>query len=102
LGLWAGYFALWLAATTVVAASLKKSGVATDNVVTDHVVNIFLRVGGFLELSVSKDNDLIYDLKCGHHFLKLNFNFKKPQKTLKSNFENLKHLFRPKIFTQPH
>jgi hypothetical protein len=57
LGLWADDFALWLAATTVVAASLKKSGVATD-----HKVDIFSRVGGFLELSISKDDDLTYDL----------------------------------------
>jgi hypothetical protein len=56
---------LWLAATTVVAASLNKSGV-----VTDHVVDIYSRVRGFLELSVSKDDDLTYDFKCGHHFLK--------------------------------
>jgi hypothetical protein len=44
----------------VVAASLNKSGV-----VTDHVVDICSGVGGFLELSVSKDDDF----KCGHYFL---------------------------------
>jgi hypothetical protein len=70
-------------------------------VTTDNVVDIFWRVGGFLEPRVRQDNELIYDLKCRRHFLKLNFNFKKPQKTLKSNFENLKHLFGPKIFTHP-
>jgi hypothetical protein len=49
----------------VVAASLNKSGVVTDYVVTDHVVDICSGVGGFLELSVSKDDDF----KCGHYFL---------------------------------
>jgi hypothetical protein len=58
LGLGTGDFALWLAATTVVAASLNKSGVLTDHVVTDHVVDIYSKVGGFLELSVSKDDNL--------------------------------------------
>jgi hypothetical protein len=70
LGLGTGDFALWLDATTVVVASLNKSGVVTDQVVTDHMVDICWRVGGFLELSVSKDDDLTYDFKCGHHFLK--------------------------------
>jgi hypothetical protein len=68
LGLGTYDFALWLDATTVVAASLNKSAVVTDQVVTDHVVDICSRVGGFLELSVSKDDDLTYDFKCGHHF----------------------------------
>jgi hypothetical protein len=63
-------FALWLAATTVVAASLNKSAVVTDHMVTDHVVDICSRVGGFLELRVSKDDYLTYDFKCGRHFLK--------------------------------
>jgi hypothetical protein len=65
-----GDFALCLAATTVVAASLNKSGVVTDHVVTDHIVDICSKVGGFLELSVSKDDNLTYDLKCGGHILK--------------------------------
>jgi hypothetical protein len=39
-------------------------------VVTDHVVDICSRVGGFLEMSVSKDDDLTYDFKCRRHFLK--------------------------------
>jgi hypothetical protein len=38
--------------------------VVTDHVVTDHVMDICSRVGGFLERSVSKDDDLTYDLKC--------------------------------------
>jgi hypothetical protein len=54
----------------VVAASLNKSVVVTDHVVTDHVVDICSRVGGFLEMSVSKDDDLTYDFKCRRHFLK--------------------------------
>jgi hypothetical protein len=54
----------------VVAVSLNKNAVVTDHVVTDHVVDMCSRVGGFLELSVSKDYDLTYDFKCGHHFLK--------------------------------
>jgi hypothetical protein len=54
----------------VVAASLNKSGVVTDHVVTDHTVDICSSVGGFLELSISKDDDLTYDFKCGRHFLK--------------------------------
>jgi hypothetical protein len=45
--------------------------VVTDHVVTDYVVNLFLRVGGFLELSESKDDDLTYDFNCGRHFLKM-------------------------------
>jgi hypothetical protein len=49
---------LWLDTTTVVVASLNKSGVVTDHVVTDHVMDIYLRVGGFLKLSVSKDDAL--------------------------------------------
>jgi hypothetical protein len=49
----------------VVAASLNKSAV-----VTDHVVDICSRVGGFLALSVSKDDDLTYDFKGGRYFLK--------------------------------
>jgi hypothetical protein len=49
---------LWLDTTTVVEASLNKSGVVTDHVVTDHVMDICLRVGGFLKLSVSKDDAL--------------------------------------------
>jgi hypothetical protein len=69
LGQGTGDFTLWLDATTVVAASLKKSAVVTEHVVTDHVVNIRPRVGGFFELSVSKDDDLTYDFKCGQHFL---------------------------------
>jgi hypothetical protein len=56
---------LWLAATTVVVVSLNKSGV-----VTDHVVDIFLRVAGFFELSVSKVDNLTYDFTCQRHFLK--------------------------------
>jgi hypothetical protein len=70
LGLGTGDFALWLDATTVLVASLNKSGVVNDHVVTDNVVDKCSRVGGFLELSVSKDNDLTYDFKCGRHFLK--------------------------------
>jgi hypothetical protein len=62
---------LWLAATTVVASSLYKSAVVTDHVVTDLVVDICSRVGGFLELSISKGDDLTYDFKCGRHFLKM-------------------------------
>jgi hypothetical protein len=63
LGLWAGDFALWLAATTFVSASLNIS-----KVVTDHVVDIFLRVfGGSLKLRVSKDDALTYDFKRGRH-----------------------------------
>jgi hypothetical protein len=42
--------------------------VVTDHVVTDHVVDIFSRVGGFLELTVSKDDDLTYDFKCDATF----------------------------------
>jgi hypothetical protein len=53
----------------VVAARLNKSAVVTDHVVTGHVVDKCSRVGGFLELSVSKDDDLT-DFKCGRHFLK--------------------------------
>jgi hypothetical protein len=34
------------------------------------VFDIFSRVGGFLEPSVSKDDDLTYDFKFGCHFLK--------------------------------
>jgi hypothetical protein len=49
---------LWLDATTAVAASLNKSGVVTDHVVTDHKVDICSRVGGFLKLSVNKDDAL--------------------------------------------
>jgi hypothetical protein len=63
-------FALRLDTTNVVVASLNKSGVVTDHVVSYQVVDICLRVGGFLELSVSKDDDLTYDFKCGLHFLK--------------------------------
>jgi hypothetical protein len=59
LGLGTGYFALWLAATTVVVASLNKVRVFTDHVVTNHVVDICSRVGGFLELSISKDDGLM-------------------------------------------
>jgi hypothetical protein len=84
MGLGTGDFALRLDATTVVEASLNKSGVVTDHMVTDHVVEICSRVGGFLELSISKDDDLTYEIKCICHFL--NFNFKKPKKTFKSNF----------------
>jgi hypothetical protein len=62
---------LWLATATVVAASLNKSAVVTDHLVTDHVGDICSRVGGFLELSVSKDDDLTYNFKCGCHFLKM-------------------------------
>jgi hypothetical protein len=69
LGLGTVDFALRLATTNLVAASLDKSGVVTDHVVSFQVMDICLRVGGFLELSVSKD-DLIYDFKCGLHFLK--------------------------------
>jgi hypothetical protein len=58
-------FALWLDATTVVEASLNKSAVVADHVVTDHVVDICSIVGGYLELSVSKDDDLSFDFKCG-------------------------------------
>jgi hypothetical protein len=54
----------------VVAASLNKSVVVVVHVVADHGVNICSRVGGFLELIVSKDDDLTYDLKCGRYFLK--------------------------------
>jgi hypothetical protein len=54
----------------LVPASINKSAVVTDHVVTDHVVDINSRVGGFLELSVSKDDDLTYDFKCRLHFLK--------------------------------
>jgi hypothetical protein len=61
-----GDFALQLAATTVVAASLNKSAA-----ITDHVVDICLKVGGFLELSGIKDYDLTYDFKLGCHFLKM-------------------------------
>jgi hypothetical protein len=61
---------LCLAAGTVVAASQNKSAVVTDHVVTDHVVDICSRVGGFLELSVSIDIDLTYDFKCERHFFK--------------------------------
>jgi hypothetical protein len=60
-----GYFALWLAATMVVAASLNKSIVASD-----HVMDICSRFRGFLELSISKDDDLTYDYKCRRYFLK--------------------------------
>jgi hypothetical protein len=56
---------LWLATTTVVAASLNKSAV-----VTDHVVDICLSVRGFLKLSVRKEDDLTYDFKCRRHFSK--------------------------------
>jgi hypothetical protein len=66
-----GDFALWLDATNVVVASLNKSVVVIVQVVTDHVVDMCSRVGGFLKLSVSKDNDLTYDFKCGCHFLKI-------------------------------
>jgi hypothetical protein len=61
-------FALWLAATTVVEESLNKSAVFTDQVVTDHVVDICSRVAGFLEPSVSKDDDLTYDLNADTTF----------------------------------
>jgi hypothetical protein len=70
LGLGTGDFTLWLDATTLVAANLNKSAVVTDHMVTDHMVDICTRVGGFLELSISKDDDLTYDFKCGHPFLK--------------------------------
>jgi hypothetical protein len=89
---------LWLAATTVVAASLNKSAVVTDHMVNNPVVDICSLVGGFLELSVSKDDDLIYDFKCGRHFLKT---ILKPQKTLKSNLEHFFHFVRPKILAHP-
>jgi hypothetical protein len=81
LGLGTGDFALWLATTTVVVASINKCGV-----VTNHVVDICLRVGGFLELSVSKDNDLTYDFKCGCHFLKTILTSKSIKKLLKVIF----------------
>jgi hypothetical protein len=71
---------LWLAATTVVAASLNKSSVVTDN-----VVDICSSVKGFLELSVSKDYDLTYELKCGCHYLKTILTSKSFKKTVKSN-----------------
>jgi hypothetical protein len=50
LGLGIGDFALWLHATTVVAANLNKSVVVIVHMVTDHMVDIGSRVGGFLEL----------------------------------------------------
>jgi hypothetical protein len=74
---------LWLAANTVVAVSLNKSAVVTDHVVTDHVVDICSRVKGFLELSISKDDNLTYDFKCGHHFLKTIFTSKSLKKIQK-------------------
>jgi hypothetical protein len=86
LGLGTCDFALWLEATTVVAASLNKSAV-----VTDHMVDICSRVGGFLELSVSKADDLTYDFKCGCHFLKTILTSKGLKKTLKSNLEHFLH-----------
>jgi hypothetical protein len=60
---WGCDFAFLLAATNVVAASINKSGVV--------VVDICSRVGGFFVLSVSKDDELTYDFKCGCHFLKM-------------------------------
>jgi hypothetical protein len=55
--LWTGAFALWLAATTMVVASLNINGVATE-----HVVDIFSRVfGESLELRASKIDDLTFD-----------------------------------------
>jgi hypothetical protein len=76
LGLGTGDFALWLDTTTVVAASLDESVVVIVHVVTDHVVDICWRVGGFLELGISKDNDFTYDFKSGHQFLKTMLNLK--------------------------
>jgi hypothetical protein len=67
---------LRLAATTVVAASLNKSGVVTDTWSLNNVVDICSRVGGFLEMSVSKDDDLTYGVKYGRHFLKTILSFK--------------------------
>jgi hypothetical protein len=53
-------------------------------------------VGGFLELSVSKDDDLTYDFKCGHYFLKTILT----SKSLK-NFKNFfLHFVGPKILAQ--
>jgi hypothetical protein len=80
LGLGTGDFALWLDATTVVAARLNKSVVVIVHVVTDHMVDICSRVGGFLELSIRKYDDLTYDFKYGRHFLKTILTSKSPQK----------------------
>jgi hypothetical protein len=63
--------------------------VVTDHLVTDHVVDICLRVGGFLELSVSKDDDLTYDFKCGRHFLKTILT----SKSLKNIYKVIKNIF---------
>jgi hypothetical protein len=39
--------------------------------VTDLTADILLRVfGGFLELTVSKDDDFTYDFECLRHYLK--------------------------------
>jgi hypothetical protein len=67
---WGWEHVILLCGLTVVAASLNKSAVVTDHVVTDHVEDICSRVVGFLKLCVSKDDDLTYDFKYSRHFLK--------------------------------
>jgi hypothetical protein len=71
----------------VVAASLNKSGVVTDHVVTDFVVDICSRVGGFLEMSISKGDNLTYEFQCGCHFLKMILTSKGLKKILKVTFD---------------
>jgi hypothetical protein len=71
----------------VVAASLNKRGVVTDHVVTDFIVYICSRVGGFLEMSISKGDDLTYEFKCGCHFFKMILTSKSLKKLLKVTFD---------------
>jgi hypothetical protein len=64
------------------------------------MLDICSRVGGFLELSISKDDDLTSDFKCGCHFLKKVLASKSLLK-LKKVILTFLRFFRPKILVCP-
>jgi hypothetical protein len=53
------------------------------------------------ELTVSKEDDLTYDFKCGHKFWKTIFTLKSHKKTVKSNLEHFLHYVGSKILAHP-